>query len=144
MFNRQSTFFFFFFFKFWYGPVSENPSTPLKGSLKSRTAIAKFESDLLKRNDDEDRQGRKLLKMKTFVWWGTPTCPPPYKRLQKLATLWSYTFARDWRTNLVILLMFKALFSAMSTDFYQMILTKKRDEKNQDYLKNHWFIFFPE
>ena len=75
---------------------------------------------------------------------GAPTCPPPYKRLQKLATLESYTFARDWRTNLVILLMFKALFSAISTDFYQMILTKKRDEKNQDYLKNHWFIFFPE
>ena len=55
---------------------------------------------------------------------GAPTCPPPYKRLQKVATLGSYIFARDWRTDLVILLMFKAFFLAVSTDFYQMILIK--------------------
>ena len=32
----------------------------------------------------------------------------------------------------------------MSTDFYQMILTKKLDKENWVYLKNHKFIFFPE
>ena len=83
--------------------------------------------------------------MKMYVYMmGAPTCPPPYKRLQKFATWGSYIFARDWRTNLVILLMFKAFFSAMSTDFYQMILTKKLDKENWVYLKNHKFIFFPE
>ena len=46
----------------------------------SRTA--KFQSDLLKTNEDIAPQGRQILQ--TFAWWGAQTCPPPpppYKRL---------------------------------------------------------------
>ena len=40
--------------------------------------IAKFESDLLKTNEDIASQSREILQ--TFVWWGEQTChptPPP-------------------------------------------------------------------
>ena len=84
------------------------------------TKIAKFESDLLKTNQDIAPQGREILQ--TFVCWGggggTSLCPPPYKRLKIITTLHSYIFARLRRitfkpgsfTN------FKALFPVVTTD----------------------------
>ena len=41
--------------------------------------IAKFQSDLLKTNDNTAPQSCKILQM--FVWCGAQTGPPPYKRL---------------------------------------------------------------
>ena len=41
--------------------------------------IAKFESDLLKTNEDIASQSREILQ--TFVRWGSQTCPLPYKHL---------------------------------------------------------------
>ena len=43
--------------------------------------IAKFESYLLKTNEDIASQTRTILQM--FVWWwgGAQTCPLPYKHL---------------------------------------------------------------
>ena len=39
---------------------------------------AKFQSDLLKTNEDVAPQSRQILQ--TFAWWGAQTCHPPYKR----------------------------------------------------------------
>ena len=41
--------------------------------------IAKFQSDLLKTNENTAPQSCKILQ--TFVWCGAQTGPPPYKRL---------------------------------------------------------------
>ena len=41
--------------------------------------IAKFESDLLKNNEDKALQSRDILQ--TFKWCRAQTCPPPNKRL---------------------------------------------------------------
>ena len=39
---------------------------------------AKFQSDLLKTNEDIAPQSRQILQ--TFAWWGAQTRHPPYKR----------------------------------------------------------------
>ena len=76
------------FFNFLQGTVIEKPSTQLKSK------VAKFESDLLKTNEDGALQSRRILQ--TFVTWGARTCSPPYKRLdfldQYLRSLWTITF----------------------------------------------------
>ena len=51
------------------GQVRESSSTPLERApfnLKA-SKIAKFESDLLKTNEDIAPQSREILQ--TFVWW---------------------------------------------------------------------------
>ena len=41
--------------------------------------IVKFESDLLKTNEDVASQSREILQ--TFVWWGAQTCPKQNKNI---------------------------------------------------------------
>ena len=72
--------------------------------------VDKFESDLLKTNENIATQSRDILQ--TFVWWeassfSTPPIPlpppPPYEDLQtsaKFATLRSCFFARFGRLSL--------------------------------------------
>ena len=69
--------------------LGKNPWTSLeRAPLTSKTA--KFESDLLKTNEDIASQRREILQ--TLVYGGgQKTCPsPPYKRLFISTTLRSY------------------------------------------------------
>ena len=86
------------------GPASENPSTRLKVP-HTISQVAKFKCNLLKTSEDIATQTRRVLQR--FVWWGgggggrfVPppppppwSGPPPYKRLENFATLWTNIFA---------------------------------------------------
>ena len=61
------------FFNFLDGQVRENLLTPLERPKISKTA--KFESDLLKTNEDIVPQSREILQM--FIWWRAQIAPPP-------------------------------------------------------------------
>ena len=79
--------------------------------------IAKFESDLLKTNEDIAPQSREILQ--TFVSWGAETCPPPYKGLHFRYFVELYLHSLN--LNFINL---KALFPVVQTDFPQLALVK--------------------
>ena len=67
--------------------------------------IAKFESDLLKTNEDIASQSREILQ--TFVRWGSQTCPLPYKHLYNFDVkyIWNNSFLNcgcRWKWRMII------------------------------------------
>ena len=88
-------------------------------TLKERRKIweiAKFESDLLKTNEDIALQSCESLQ-KFLLWAAQHTCPtPPYRRLQIFATLLSYIFVHFRRitSKFGSFTNFKTLFTVVS------------------------------
>ena len=97
-----------------YRSCLQNRPTVLKISK-----IAKFQSDLLKINEDIVPQSREILQ--TFVWWRAQIKVAPHHTnvCEIFATSLSYIFARLRRITFKFgkFTNFKALFPVMSTDF---------------------------
>ena len=140
-FNTNRPFQVFFFSTFDTDKLGTNRRHHWKKLLKI-SKIAKFESDLLKINEDIAPRSREILQ--TLVWWRTQTCPPPYQRLQIFATLRTYIFARLRRitfkfgnfTNI------KALFPVVSTDFPNLSMSKVEKTVKRSILGDGWLSGF--